>query len=174
MKSFSAYLTEELFREDEIRRLGREKMLHNLEKHPPEKMKHESEAGLDWEYDREVRQHAPQNIKNAFKSREHFGHEYANAEVRHLEPHEHLSLSYSDHTNYIPHDGKSRLKDVQYDMNHRRDVGRIAKDIQHGQTAYPIVIKHFGGLRMLAGNTRMSTATALGKSLPVKVIDISK
>lgn len=144
-----------------------------LTPHPVEAMKDENESGLDWEYKREVTELAPQHIKNAFKSREHFGQEYAKAEVRHLTPLEHHSLDYSTHTSYIPRNGENRLDDVKMDMNHRRDVGRIADGIQSGKTAYPIVIKHYGGMRILAGNTRMSTAASLGKSLPVKILDIT-
>lgn len=148
----------------------------DLEPHPLSSMKDEGEKGLDWEYNREYVQLCKNKGKfgHAFDSREHFGQEYKKAEVRHLTPKEHHNLDYSEHTNFIPHrKGEDRLDDVDDRMGHRRDVHRIANDIKTGSTAYPIVIKHSGGLRILAGNTRMSAAAAMGKHLPVKIMDIS-
>lgn len=143
-----------------------------LSLHPKESMQNETESGLDWEYDREYKHYAKE-FHGAFSSREHFGKEYKNPEVRHLTPEEHHGLSYATHTSYIPTNGESRLSEVEAGMGHRRDVGRIAKDISTGKTAYPIVLKHSKGMRILAGNTRMSVAASMGKSLPVKIIDIS-
>lgn len=147
--------------------------LHDLRPHPVDSMTHESEPGLDWEYNKEFKEYC-REFPKAFDSREHFGEKYKTAEVRHRTPDEHSRLGYSTHASYVPQQhGETRLGDVERDMGHRRDVGRIAKTIESGKTAYPIVLKHSRGLRILAGNTRMSVGASMGKSLPVKIIDIS-
>jgi hypothetical protein len=150
MKKFSQYLTES-----------------TVEKHPHSKMREYSKSELDWEHGTEYEKYSKPRFPHAFKDREHFQKKYDKAPLRHLTDHEHKHLgNYSgDHEN---------IESVHRLMDHRRDVGRVEHDLQHGHTAPPIVLKHKHGLHLMAGNTRMSVASAHKKRLPVKVIDVDK
>lgn len=137
-----------------------------VENHPHDKMREYSKPELDWEYHTEYEKYSKPRFPKAFKSREHFQKKYDESPTRHLTDHEHHHLQNygGDH-----HD----IKSVHNEMDHRRDVGRVEHDLKHGKTAPPIVLKHKHGLHLMAGNTRLSVASAHKKRLPVKVIDVS-
>jgi hypothetical protein len=135
------------------------------EKHPHDKMRDYTPKELDWEYHTEYEKYSKPHFPKAFKSREHFQKRYDESPTRHLTDDEHENLdNYSgDHRD---------MDEVRRNMGHRRDVDRIAHDLKHGKTAPPIVLRHKNGMHLMAGNTRLSVASAHKKRLPVKVIDV--
>jgi hypothetical protein len=140
-----------------------------VENHPKEKMREYSKSELDWEYHTEYEKYSKPSFPHAFTSREHFQHEYDKAPLHHMSHDEYHNLQ--NHTKY----NVKKPEDIHKEpyLAGRRDTKRIEKDLLHGKTAPPIVLKHKGGLHLMAGNTRLSVGRAHGKNIPVKRIDIS-
>lgn len=148
----------------------------NLEELPEQKMREYTPKELDWEYNTEYGKYAKSEFPDAFASRQDFQAKYDGAPLRHLTQKELHGLGYSTVGGILKHQGtkEEKVQAVLDQIGSRRDVPAIMKAIEEGQTAPPIVLKHEGGLRLLGGNTRLLSAAALGKSLPVKVIDVRK
>lgn len=141
----------------------------DVEKHPLDKMREYTKPEMDWEYHTEYEKYSKPKFPHAFKSREHFQKEYDKAPLRHLTEDEYYRLGNHTHPHY------SKPSDVHKDsyLATRRDTHRIEKDLLHGKTAPPIILKHRRGLHLMAGNTRLCVSRAHNKNLPCKVIDVS-
>lgn len=145
-----------------------------LEQMPPESMREYTPSELDWEYQREYVELSKGLFPNAFKDRADFQQQYDAAPLRVLTLKELKNLEYATLGGVLG-TGRSQEKMIQNVMDvagHRRDVPKIMEAIKSGQTAPPIVLRHDDGMRILGGNTRLMSALALGKNMPVKVIDI--
>lgn len=147
-----------------------------LEKMDPEQTIREySPEELDWEYNNEYGKYAKELFPDAFKSREDFQRQYDVAPLRHLTDKELKGLEYATISGVMSKGLKGTPEGERYVMDqvgHRRDVPKIMEGLKNGRTAPPIVLRHDEGMRILGGNTRMMSAIALGKNIPVKVIDI--
>lgn len=138
-----------------------------------EKMREYTPEELDWEYSREYEKYAKDLFPHAFKDRADFQQKYDQAPLRHLTDKELRHLEYATISNLLsPNIESEQIKKVMEVAGHRRDVPTILEGIRSGQTAPPIVLRHDDGMRILSGNTRLMSALALGKNMPVKVIDI--
>lgn len=145
-----------------------------LEQMKPEQMREYSPSELDWEYQREYVELSKNLFPNAFKDRADFQKQYDNAPLRVLTAKELKNLEYATLGGVLG-TGRSEAQMIQNVMDvagSRRDVPKIMESIKSGQTAPPIVLRHDEGMRILGGNTRLMSALALGKNMPVKVIDI--
>lgn len=145
-----------------------------LEQMKPEQMREYSPSELDWEYEKEVLEYAPQFVRDAFADRTDFQRQYDMAPLRVLSQKELKNLEYATIGGLLgPNQTVADKVQKVFDAaGHRRDVPKIMETIRSGQTAPPIVVKHDDGMRILGGNTRLMSALALGKNMPVKVIDI--
>lgn len=142
----------------------------HLKPHPLEKMRDYNEAEKPWEW-REYDRYARPIFPKAFDSPEHFWSKYKEAPLRHLAPHELNNLDYSTAGSYTGNDPGKREQALRNFAGHR-DLNRI-QDHLNTSMAPPIVLKHSKGLRILAGNTRLSMGLSQNVNIPVKVIDIS-
>ncbi len=147
-----------------------------LEKMDPEQTIREySPEELDWEYNTEYGKYAKSLFPDAFKDRADFQRQYDAAPLRHLTDKELKGLEYATISGVMSKGLKGTPEGERYVMDqvgHRRDVPKIMEALKSGRTAPPIVLRHDEGMRILGGNTRMMSAIALGKNIPVKVIDI--
>lgn len=148
-----------------------------LSNYPLHKMRDYTPKELDWEHDVEYRKYSRPHFPKAFKDRKEFDEHYAKAPLTHLSHEQFSQVGNSTHHSFWDKEGKSSkekmVEKAHRTFGHRRDVHRIIKQIHDGDVAPPIVLKHSGGYHMMAGNTRLSTAAAMGHNLPVKLIDIS-
>lgn len=140
----------------------------NLERHTA--MRDYTPKELDWEYNREYMVYAKPSFPSAFSSREDFQRQYDAAPLVHLDEGQLRSLNNSMAATGL---GKNEAW-VHSTFGHRRDTGRILTAMKEGKTAPPIVLKNGNSMFLMAGQTRLAAGMALGRSIPVKLIDVSK
>lgn len=148
-----------------------------LANHPLSAMREYSPSELDWEYGTEYEKYTKPiaGFEDAFKDRADFQRKYDAAPLRHLTARQLENLDYGTVGPVIrAKPGVDKMSMVRDMIGTRRDVEGIRKGIESGTTAPPIVLIHENGLRLLGGNTRLMTGVALGKSIPVKMIDLRK
>ena len=147
-----------------------------LTNHSLEKMREYTPKELDWEYGTEYQKYSKSFAPKAFTSREDFQAKYDATPLSHLDQDQFdnltntMGLKRMAEGNYTK---EQKLKYADEMMSYRRDVKRIADELENGTTAPPIILKKDGQLRLMAGNTRLMTGAALGINVPVKIIDVS-
>jgi hypothetical protein len=125
---------------------------------------------LDWEYEREYKVYMKGRFPDAFTSREDFQKKYDASLLRHLTIEELQGLHNSMAASGMGKDEKW----VHSTFGHRRDTKRILAALTSGQTAPPIVLQSGNKLTLMAGQTRIAAGLAVGKIVPVKVINVTK
>lgn len=140
-----------------------------LSDYPIDRMVLESDKGLDWEYNKEYLVYGKSSMPNAFADIDDFKKRYADAPIKHLTVDEWKKMEY---LGFNPNEPPS-LREVIGQHSHRRDVARLANLIRHGGVPPAIVLTRGNRVRLLAGNTRLSTAAAMGYNLPVKLINVT-
>lgn len=139
----------------------------DLERHTA--MRDYTEKELDWEYEREYKVYSKPHFPTAFSSRADFQEQYDRAPLRHLTLEELRNLG-----NSMAASGYKKGEAwVHKTFSHRRDTKRILDDMKNKRTAPPIILQRGGKLWLMAGQTRLATGLALGRSIPAKVIPIN-
>jgi hypothetical protein len=139
-----------------------------LEKHTS--LREYTPSEMDWEYDREYMRYTRPSFPDAFASREDFQAQYDAAPIVHLSLEELHNLG-----NSMASAAYGRDRDwMEEEFGHRRDVGRIYDQMEEGGIPPPIVLQHETGLHLMAGQTRLAAALAVGKTMPVKLIPVTR
>lgn len=148
-----------------------------LADHPTDKMREYTPKELDWEYGTEYKKYSKSFAPTAFTSREDFQDKYDATPLTHMSQEQYDKLgntlgmqSLAKTDKYTSEQKEKYLHEL---MGHRRDVGRVVKNLKEGKTAPPIILKKGGQLRLMAGNTRLMSAAALGLNIPVKIMDVT-
>lgn len=147
-----------------------------LSNHSTEKMREYTPKELDWEFKTEYGKYSKSFAPNAFKSREDFQAKYDATPLTHLDQTQLDNLTNTMGLKGMAEGKYTKEQKLAYAdelMGYRRDVKRIADELENGKTAPPIILKKDDQLRLMAGNTRLMTGAALGLNVPVKIIDVS-
>lgn len=123
---------------------------------------------MDWEYNVEYLKYSLPSFPNAFINRKHFDASYDEAVCRELTGEELANLG-----NSMAYAGKGRDEAwVRRTFSHRRDVDRVMTQLRSGEYCPPIILERNGRLHLMAGQTRLATAAALGIAINVKIISV--
>jgi hypothetical protein len=123
---------------------------------------------FDWEYDVEYLKYSYSRFPTAFASRDDFQTQYDAAECRELTGEEFVRLGNSMAACGLGKDEKW----VRNTFSHRRDVDRVMTQLRDDDYCAPIILAQGGRLHLMAGQTRLATAAALGIAIKVKIIDV--
>lgn len=123
---------------------------------------------MDWEFGVEYRKYSFSRFPTAFASRDDFQTQYDAAVCRRLTTHEFHNLGNSMAAQGV---GKDEAW-VRHTFSHRRDVDRVMTQLRTGEYCPPIILEHNGHLHLMAGQTRLATAAALGIHINVKIISV--
>jgi 8-oxo-dGTP pyrophosphatase MutT (NUDIX family) len=140
-----------------------------LSLYPKQFMREYTDAEFPWEW-REYDKYGRGAVPDAFKDQADFKAKYDAAPLVHLKEDAIKKMDYATAGSYF---GKGEDY-ARESFAHHRDMGRILDQIHNKDVAPPIVLLTDKGLRILGGNTRLSTAAALNYNLPVKLIDVRK
>ena len=141
-----------------------------LEKHT--NLREYTPKEMDWEYDREYMRYTRPSFPDAFASREDFQAQYDAAPIVHLSLEELHNLGNSMAS--AAYGQPSPREWMEEEFGHRRDVGRIYRQMEGAGIPPPIVLAHETGLHLMAGQTRLAAALAEGKTMPVKLIPVQR
>jgi len=125
-------------------------------------------AEMDWEYTVEYLKYSFNRFPLAFASREDFQAQYDAAQCRQLTLAEFQQLGNSMAASGLGKDEKW----VRKTFSHRRDVDRVMTQLRTGEYCPPIILEQNGHLHLMAGQTRLATAAALGIPINVKIISV--
>lgn len=125
---------------------------------------------MDWEYSVEYLKYSRPSFPNAFASRDDFQVQYDAAPCRPLTLSELRTLG-----NSMAHSGFGKDEAwVRRTFSHRRDVDRVMSQLRSRTYCPPIILERNGRLHLMAGQTRLATAAALGITINVKIISVNK
>lgn len=139
-----------------------------MQNHPISQMRDYLPTEIAWEYDIEYCKYSRPSFPTAFASRADFDAKFAAAPIVHLTIEQIKTLGNSMAASGI---GRGEAW-VHQTFSHRRDSKRILRDLTSGKTAPPIVLRKNGRLHLMAGQTRIAAGLAIGRMIPVKVIDV--
>lgn len=123
---------------------------------------------MNWEYEVEYKKYSFDRFPTAFASRHDFQAQYDAAQCRPLTDGEFANLG-----NSMAYSGKGRDEAwVRRTFSHRRDVDRVMTQLRTGEYCPPIILERNGRLHLMAGQTRLATAAALGIVINVKIISV--